>query len=177
MAIDISQLAEELFEGDLIEESKARRKQNHPYFTPSDEPLGWDDVKGKVVRLDVAITAFHLMAARIAFRNLPEVVREKIQDAIRAVEEKSELFLLGKIFGKTIGSVLTAITVIAEVMNARRLQQQVEKQIRTASIRAQRDVHTSYLSQTKHLKRNTRRVSSRHATSKQRRPNKSWRNP
>lgn len=150
-------------------------EQNHAYFAPSDEPLQWrDEVRNKLVRLDVAIMAVHVYSARASFRGISKVMGGIVSNIERQIGEWLSSPLLTKIFGSGISSLVGGFVTVAESANGIRLQRAVEAQIRAESLRAQRELKAFALGPSKRRKRKVRLVFSRHKTPRQREANKSW---
>jgi len=169
---------------DLINKARAfagqddgQGKGTHPYFAPSDEPLTWQ-TKGKVVRLDVAIYALHVFAARVAFRSFAGQMRQQWVALERAVATwvtgKAVFLGVVKLVSKKAAQKLVqAVTIIEEQFRIERVQQDRERAIRRQSLNVQRDVLKNVMGQSKRQRR-TRLVLSRHPSPPQRKPNKSW---
>lgn len=149
-----------------------RNHQTHPYFPPSDEPLGWQTT-GRCVRLDVAIYALHIFAARVAFRSFTTLVRQK-KDTLKAqLVRLAASFLAGKIAGQFFAPIYSNFNVWKSQFDAEEEQKQIESAIRRQSLKAQRELFQNALGKSKR-QRKTRQVMSRHKTPYQRKPNKSW---
>ncbi len=162
---------------DYVEEYEAARTEVHDYLEPSDEPDSWD-VKGKIVTVDVAVLALHLMAAKLAFKTFPNVLRIALGKAIgwlRSYSDKlAEKYAEQSRPGRK--GVITVMEAIIAQLQEESLQREIERKIRETSLNFRRDLHLAYLP-TKPGRRKTKEVVSRHKAKRQRRPNKSWRSP
>lgn len=139
-----------------------------PYFAPSDEPLSWD-VKGKTVRLDVAMNAIHIFCARIAFRSLTGAIKQKII----ALEKGVLNWLEAKAFLKALGTagtqLLSTLRTVQQIFDEIESQKVIEQAIRRQSLKIQRDLKEQWLGKGKPTKRRrTKTVWSRHFTPYQR---------
>lgn len=115
-----------------------------PYFAPSDEPLQWK-TDGQMVRLDVAINAIHIFAARIAFRTFPGAIRQRLVKLQTSVRNFVERKVIIKALGKAGGQVLDTLNTIRTVFDAIEAQKEIEGAIRRQSIKIQRDLKGQYL--------------------------------
>ena len=177
--VEVEKLWREQIEkmADFVIEYEAARTEVHDYLTPSDEPDSWD-VRGRVVRVDVAVLALHLMAARLAFKTFPNVLRIILNKALGWLKGYSDN-LAEKYATRSRPGAKGVITVLEAVLAQLReeaLQREIERKIRETSLSFRRDLHLEFLP-TKQGQRRTKAVVSRHATKRQRRPNKSWRSP
>ncbi len=68
---------------------KATTDKGQTFYPPSEEQLGWTDVNTKLVRLDVAILAVHLITARVAFKAFPKASQIILGKIIGKVQEKA----------------------------------------------------------------------------------------
>lgn len=149
-----------------------RNHRTHPYFSPSDEPLGWQ-TKGRCVRLDVAIYALHIFAAKTAFRSFSGLVRQKQDGVLRQLIRSAGAFLAAKVAGEFFRTIFDSVNVLRGQFDAEKAQQDFEAAIRRQSIQVQRELLQNVLGQAKRP-RKTRLVMSRHKTPYQRKANKSW---
>lgn len=153
--------------------------QNHAYFAPSDEPLQWRaEIRGKLVRLDVAIMAAHVLGARGAHRGVAKVMGGIVSSLKRSIGEWIFNTGLAKLGGlivifKGIASAVSAITAIAETVSSISVQRGIEAHIRAESLKAQKELKALALGRSKR-RRMTRLVRTRHGGKKQREANKSW---
>jgi hypothetical protein len=147
-------------------------------LAPSDEPLSWKS-KGTLVRLDVAIMAAHLFAARVHGGKLLSIV----DIALAKVESTVGSWLSNRLFLGLLGLLRVPlkfaqqIAAIADLIRQDEAQAAKEKAIRDASITAMRDVWNSRLFARRKGQRRTKRVLTRHYQPRQRKPNKKWQSP
>ncbi len=153
------------------------REARHAHTAPSDEPLSWD-TRGKCVTLDHAVMAAHLMTEKLIFGGFRSIVDQllrvigtKLENKITDLAES----LVAEITGAWKKNVAFAVD-LGQVYNDNFQQESKERQIRKDSLDAQRSLWKNALAQRK-SKRKTRRVLTRHASPKQRKANKKWRNP
>lgn len=137
---------------------------------PSDEPLSWPDRRTRLVRLDVAILAFHVFALRVGVRSVPGLLRQRIS----AIVNKFGAFLAEKIgiklLGEFVGKVLAPIRLILTLWQSNKASLEYENAVRRAGIQTARELYLLKLSQSQ-KKRRTERVLTRHFIPRQRRPN------
>lgn len=137
-------------------------KSDQTYLAPSDEPLSWDK-KNKLVTLDVAIMACHLMVARTGLGK----IRDIIQVAIDEAESRATNWALEKATKTLIGALqltakaFTAVNKWRGFFGAEAQQRQREEAIRFASLTSQREIFASRLFAGNGGRRRWRDVSSR----------------
>jgi hypothetical protein len=137
-----------------------------PYFLP-DEALLDLKTSGKLVRLDVAVMAIHLMIARVYFRSLTGTTNRKLDTIRRLLAERSAVGAGEKLTNASVGRFLNVFRVLADLWQAEREQMSMEKAIRAASAQSQRELHARCLGGQKPPRRRKRRyVWSRHPKSK-----------
>lgn len=91
----------------------------------ADEP-SMEGVKGKVVRLDVAITALCLLSARIYVKDLTEIIEKDLQTAERMGATATAAYALGKTAVKNIVSLITgAFTAFQGTQNQKAIGKKV----------------------------------------------------
>lgn len=150
-----------------------------PRTVPIDRSYG-EGNDGKVVRLDVVLMAMHLFAARYAFGKLATSLR----DQTRKLKAGAAEYAASKIISTSATLLATAgkraagtANTVLNFMDADLLELSKEVFIRREGWKARRDVYNLPLSQTKHYRRKTKLVSSRHHTPRQRRANSRWKSP
>lgn len=158
------------FEADVLKGNA----ENHAHFAPSDEPLGWD-TRGKVVTLDAAIMAAHLMTARLIFGGMRSIVDQALRIAFNKIQSKAQELMaadaaaISGVGKRTVGLALEMVNVFDGDINERAKEQKIRKE----ALDAQRDLWRTALAQ-KRSKRKTARVLTRHAQPKQRKANRRW---
>lgn len=171
----------EVLVSELID-AERRKALNHPYLSPSDRPLSWDK-KGKLVPLDFAILAVHLMAAQIAFKGFAGL----LASLARIAENKARSVIIDKglkntpdsleDFSRRLGFLLYLLQLVGSGIERATIEVQKEGKIRLASIKCREDLYNLRLFQRFGSKRETKYVHTRHKTPKQRNPNKQWHSP
>ncbi len=139
----------------------ARENAAHqePYLLPSEEPLEWD--KSGVVRLDYALAAVHLIAARIVLRSVPGMMRQRIDKLIQKVGAALVAAVGRRVFHVTMHPILKVVLALAETMERAALERELESAIRRAVLRTMRDIPLVKLSQNKHRIRRRKSVFTR----------------
>jgi hypothetical protein len=140
------------------------------HFPPSEEPLEWTELRGKVVRLDVAIMALHLLAARVAFRSIPGLIRQQLlKTAVNVGKAAGKLtvFLALKRLSVIVGLALD----IGDAFNRIRMEEDQERAIRRGSIVTKRDLRTKFLKPKRGVQRHRANVYTRNPGPKQRKAN------
>ncbi len=156
------------YERSLLE----RKQQNHAHTAPSDEPLSWD-TKGKVVTLDHAIMATHMMADNLIFGSFRSIIDQALRIVASKVLAKLEDVGLSYIAKETriSKSTLNLALQLGQVFDENRNQEVKEIKLRKVALDTQRGLWKAALIQRGERKR-TRRVLSRHKTPRQRKPHK-----
>lgn len=138
------------------------------------------DTKNKLVRLDDAVMALHIMAARHSFRGISKVWQKMSAKVVEFVTTVLTAWgvrrLLGQFIARApIGQIAgTLAATIEETI----LQRQLEESIRTASFEVRSDLFREPLKANPKRPRKTKVVFTRHAPApKQRRANQSWHSP
>lgn len=133
-----------------------------PYTIPSDEILTFR-TSGKLVRLDVAIMAIHLMIARIYFRSLAHTTRLKVKTWARTIAEKASVFIAQKFTKEIVGKILTVIRLLGDLWEVESEQRAMEDSIRRASLKTQRELYQKCMGGTRKPRiRHSKMVWSRH---------------
>lgn len=162
---------------DLIAAFMERKRKRHAQFAPSDRQLELDR-RGKVVRLDVAIMACHLMAARVAFKHFGGILFQ----LARIAESQAKGYVVGSLITNSAEGARLAkrganvLGSIAGTLDAVRLQGDKEVKIRKAGFTARDEVFNNRLMPGKG-RRKRKIVRTRHKSRKQRAPNKLWHSP
>lgn len=165
LGIDLSEIVDRWIK------SKA---EHHAHFVPSEEPFSWKP-RGRVVTLDAAIMAAHLMTARMVFGGFRSIADQllRIADARLfsllesvAITELVGLIGLNSVVGREIQEIVA-------IYDANQIEADKERKIRIESLNARRDLYETALAQ-RRSKRKTRRVLTRHQSRPQRAPNKRW---
>lgn len=170
------------FTGRLEEFSRLvaeRKASNHPRTAPSDEPLGWQSDHNKLVRLDDAIMACHLMTARVAFKSLPGIIRQQIHALKIGILRVIGNYIIKRLAGVALRAPKFVTKEIVDFIKADAIELENEKAIRRQSIRVMRDLRTRILFKNSHRVRKTKLVFTRldGDAEPQRRPNKRWKSP
>lgn len=163
--------------GEFVGILKDRSEAPTARLAPSDEPLQWSADFNKLVRLDHAIMAIHVLSARLAFRSLPAMMRQKVFAFKVSLVQRVLKWIAARAIGKEILRPLAQFFWLFDVIQADEVQKEVEATIRRQSIRLMREFHShSILPQRPAIgKRKTKLVLTRHPCPPQRRPNKHWR--
>lgn len=142
------------------------------YYPPTDEQLSWKDVNNKLVRLDVAKLAIHLVTARIAFKAMPTVSGIIIGKITGKVKEKSEEWLLSRTLRKLPGAKLleSFARFIIDTFFAARTQKSLELTIKMETLGGMKGIRALVMRH-KPKRKHTKTVFSRHWTPQQRRAN------
>lgn len=153
-----------------LDEIRAKWAENKPYFEPDYTKIAElrRGTSSRLIRLDVAILALNLYAARIAVRRIPNVYSKLLEAAAGAIIKK----LIGVAAKRypQIQALYDFILLVSQINN----MQDLEKTIRADAMHAREGVLKFALSQRKKRKRKTRYVSTRHFIPRQRKKNKSW---
>lgn len=154
-----------------------RKSDNHARLPPSDEPLGWAKDRNKLVRLDHAIMACHVLVARVAFGSLPAMARQRLFDFKRSLVERVAFALIKKAAGLALKAPKYLYDEVTGYLKADSMELEAEQAIRRQSIRIMRDLRKQILFQGVNPRRKTKLVFTRNPGPPQRRPNRKWRSP
>lgn len=138
------------------------------------------DTKNKLVRLDDAIMALHIMAARHSFRGISKVYQKFLVKVTEFVTQFLTAWGARKLLGKVVGRAALGqlAGTIAGTIEETVFQRQLEESIRTASFEVRADLFREPMKANPKRPRKTKVVFTRHAPApKQRRPNQSWHSP
>lgn len=164
---------------DRFQRDIGQKGNDQPRTLRSTEPKSWK-LSGKLVRLDVVIMASHLMIARICVRSLPQAVEERIFSFKEYVAKLAANFVLAQtLFAAAKGS-LAAINYVGTVFEAEVSALQSENAIRRNGLRTERELSALFMGANKPKHRRRARwvaTRGRHPVKRQRRPNKTWRQP
>lgn len=133
----------------------------------------WHELRNRLVPLDAAIMAVHLISARVTFQEIPKIIRAELFKAGKTATQI--LSGLGSLFStvvRIINFIVIGLDVTLELISA----DQFGQKIRDAGYLVRGDL-SSHAILRGHRVRRTRRVFTRAYSPPQRRPNKNWRNP
>lgn len=155
-----------------------RKWENHARTEPSDEPLGWKADDNKLVRLDHAVMACHIVVARIAFKSIPAMIRQRVFDFKVGLAKKVAFWLAQKLLGLILSGPRRLVDEVSAYLKADQAELEVELAIRRQSIRVMRDLRKNILfASERGGVRKTKLVLTRHPSKPQRAPNSRWRSP
>jgi hypothetical protein len=155
------------------------RDEEFGSYTDRDPISDTWNTKSKLVRLDDAIMALHIMAARHSFRGLASVK----QRALRKISELIVGFIgkaaAGKLLGRVIGraAIVQVASLIAQTVEDTSFQRDVESSVRVASFEVRSDLFREPMKANPRRMRKTKVVYTRHPIPRQRKANKSWHSP
>ena len=142
------------------------------YYPPSEEPLEWKELGSRVMRLDIAILALHLCAARVMFDRMPRVQNVLLRKLLGKAKEKTEEWVIAKTLKKLPGAgpLVTFARFALSITEGALMQKKMEAEIKVETLGMMRQMRAI------HLKgpikpRKVRWVRSRHYTRRQRREN------
>lgn len=155
-----------------------RKSANHDYFTPTEEPLSWA-TSGKLVRMDVAIYAIHLMSARVAFRGFGGIISQLRRLASNKLSSYAENKVLTASEASTRANQVIALgNFLLGIMQATTIERDKEAKIRVGARKILEEVYFQNTLRSSRRKRRTKLVYSRHKTAPQtRKPNRRWKSP
>lgn len=147
----------------------------HDYFPPSDQPPHG----GRVIRLDIAIMACHMLAAKHAFRTVPNLQKLIVNQLLAWLGGKPKQMLENYVQEEIPrgAPVIKAMEAILKLMQDEQIQRGVELRIRANSVAMMKEIAGDCLKSRPSEPRKTKEVLSRHASPTQRKKNKSWRAP
>jgi hypothetical protein len=136
---------------------QAFKGPDDPYFIPSDEILTFK-TSGRLVRLDVAIMAIHMMIARIYFRSLAHTVSSKLVAFGRKMGEIASVAIGERLAKKVAAGFISRIRAAADLFEAIKAQREMEAAIRRASLITQRELNQRCLGGKKPVRNRRRKV-------------------
>lgn len=165
----MSEQAENTF-SDWLADLNATERRQAVQTAPSDEPLTWPDRRTRLVRLDVAILAFHVFALRIGVRSVPGVLRQRASKVVNAFAQKAIEAIGIRLIGMIVQRVLAPIKLVLYLYKSNEAALEYENAVRRAGVKTLRELYLFKLRQQRSNRRR-KRVLTRHPIPKQRRPN------
>ena len=152
-----------LSDEDDIQDALTRAPENRPpggYFPRSTEPDTWE-LRGRAVRLDVAVLALRLLTFKVVTRSFPSIYRRNLGQMKQSLIEAAAKFVIGKAVRQLVAELLSWVKFVFDLWSAAKGQKEFEMLIRGQALVLQRQLRDQALPIGRR-KRHRKVVSSRH---------------
>lgn len=132
---------------DSIQDALTRAPENRPpggYFPRSTEPDSWA-LRGRAVRLDVAVLALRLLTFKVVTRTYPSIYRQKVSTMKGKLLEAGAKFVIGKAAKALSKELLGWVQFFFDLWNAAKGQKELERLIRAQALVLQRQLRDQAL--------------------------------